>query len=142
MYACTEYYQQEPSPTSVYIKTRGCVFVFLFRVCTAHKQHTRRTTRTLRTFCDKPAAAFVAHSSTATKDLGSQHNARTNLFNTQPTHASNKIEGPFVNSFLMTLNLAQAVPGSASWAPGGGCSWNPCLQIGAFRALHKCKPSA
>ena len=41
-------------------------------MCTAHKQHTRRTTRTLRTFCHKPAAAFVAHSTTATKDLNSQ----------------------------------------------------------------------
>ena len=39
------------------------------------------------------------------------NNARTNLFNTQATHVSNQIEGPFVNSFLMTLNLVQAVPG-------------------------------
>ena len=69
--AFTEYSQQEPSPTSAYIQTRVCVFVFL-GVCTAHKQHTRRTTRTLRKFCHKPAAAFVAHSTTATKDLGSQ----------------------------------------------------------------------
>ena len=30
------------------------------------------TTRPLRTFCHKPAAAFVAHSTTATKHLGSQ----------------------------------------------------------------------
>ena len=113
MYASTEYYQQEPSPTSVYIKTRGCVFVFLFRVCAAHKQHTRRTTRTLRTFCHKPAAAFIAHSTTATKDLGSQQ--REDKFVQNAGYSVTRVEPdrrrPFVNSFLMTLNLAQAVPG-------------------------------
>ena len=111
MCSFTEYSQQEPSPTSVYIQTRGCVF--LLGVCTAHKQHTRRTTRTLRTFCHKPAAAFIAHSTTATKDLGSQQ--REDKFVQNAGYSVTRVEPdrrrPFVNSFLMTLNLAQAVPG-------------------------------
>ena len=57
---------------------------------------------------------------------------------------SNQIEGPSVNSFLMTMNLAQAVPGLCMNVLGArvGVFLEPFLQIGAFSALHKRKPSA
>jgi len=107
LYAFTEYSQQEPSPPSVYIQTRGCVF---FSGCV---QHTKNTHDGLLALSAHFAINQQQHSSPTRllqQRIWVHNNARTNLFNTQATHVSNQIEGPFVNSFLMTLNLAQAVP--------------------------------
>ena len=105
----TNLLHKAPAPTSAYIQTRVCVF---FSGCVQHTNNTHDGLLALSAHFAVNQQQYSSPTRLLQQRIWVHNNARTSLFNTQATHASNQIEGPFVNSMLMTLHLCMNVLGA------------------------------